>query len=517
MAARDVQRLSVQAGSGSGSKLSLLATFGLLAGPLVSMLDSSIVNVAVPVLARDMHSDLAVVQWAVSGYLLAMGAALSASAYLAKRLGTKAAYIASLAAFTVSSVLCSMAPSIEVLIGARILQGATGAALLPISMSMLMGGRAERARGQIPPIVGVMLMAAPALGPTAGGALIGAFGWPSIFMINVPLGVIGILGVMRLGPELASPADRHARFDPLGMVMLGAGLAIGLFGLANAQQHGWFSTGVWPFWAGGVALLGLYVVWANRIEHPAVDLGLVRGAQSAIGLALVVLATMILGAVLFLMPVYMQAIQGFSALHAGIVLLPQDVVMAAGFVLSSKLSQQGRARASAIGGAVLLTATTALLLTLTLTTPSWLVAVMLAGRGLALALIIQPLLDALMSRVPQSKLADANTMFNVVQRVAGSFAIALLATLLEQRERFHIDAVLRGLNPRPDVSAPAGMAEVARRLVQMAMMDGLLDVVGVLVGLSALAVLLALLFRPSPAANHLAAVPGADAPHDLVA
>jgi MFS family permease len=140
MAVRDVQTVSVQAGGGSSSKLSLLATFGLLAGPLVSMLDSSIVNVAVPVLARDMHSDLAVVQWAVSAYLLAMGAALSASAYLAKRLGTKAAYIASLAAFTVSSVLCSMAPSIEVLIGARILQGATGAALLPISMSMLMGG-----------------------------------------------------------------------------------------------------------------------------------------------------------------------------------------------------------------------------------------------------------------------------------------------------------------------------------------------------------------------------------------
>jgi len=517
MAVRDVQTVSVPGGGGSSSKLPLLATFGLLAGPLVSMLDSSIVNVAVPVLARDMHSDLAVVQWAVSAYLLAMGAALSASAYLAKRLGTKAAYIASLAAFTVSSVLCSMAPSIEVLIGARILQGATGAALLPISMSMLVGGRSEQARGQIPPIVGVMLMAAPALGPTAGGALIGAFGWPSIFMINVPFGVIGILGVMRLGPELASPADRHARFDPLGMVMLGAGLAIGLFGLANAQQHGWFSTAVWPFWAGGVALLSLYVVWANRVEHPAVDLGLVRGAQSAIGLALVVLATVILGAVLFLMPVYMQAIQGFSALHAGIVLLPQDIVMAAGFVLSSKLSQQGRARASAIGGAVLLTATTALLLTLTLTTPSWLVAVMLAGRGLALALIIQPLLDALMSRVPQSKLADANTMFNVVQRVAGSFAIALLATLLEQRERFHIDAVLRGLNPQPDVSAPAGMGEVARQLVQVGMMDGLLDVIGLLVGLSALAVLLALLFRPAPAANQVAAAPGTDTPRELVA
>lgn len=514
MAVRKVQAARVPGGGEANSKLSLLATFGLLAGPLVSMLDSSIVNVAVPVLARDLHSDLAQVHWAVSAYLLAMGAALSASAFLAKRLGSKTAYIASLAAFTLASVMCSVAPTIEVLIGARIVQGATGAALLPISMSMLIGGRSDETRGQIPPIVGVMLLAAPALGPTAGGVLIGAFGWPSIFLVNVPFGVLGILGVMRLGPEIASPGDRRARLDPIGMITLGAGLAIGLFGIANAQEVGWFSAGVWPLWAGGAGLGGLYVVWASRVKHPAVDLGLARGVQSAIGLALIVLATVVLGAVLFLMPVYIQAIQGFSALHAGLVLLPQDIVMAVGFVLSSRLSQQGRARASAVGGAVLLTATTALLLTLSVTTPSWLVAVMLAGRGLSLALIIQPVLDALMSRIPQSKLADANTLFNVVQRVAGSFAIALLATLLVQREGFHISATLRALS------------RVTHDSVQVAMMRGLLDVIGILVALSAATVLLALLFRPAATTKHIAAVnhtdvvpelPGAPQPPELVA
>jgi hypothetical protein len=188
--------------------------------------------------------------------------------------------------------------------------------------------------------------------------------------------------------------------------------------------------------------------------------------------------------------------------------------MAAGFVLSSKLSQRGRARASAVGGAVLLTATTALLLTLSVTTPSWLVAVMLAGRGLALALIIQPLLDALMSRIPQTKLADANTLFDVVQRVAGSFAIALLATFLEQRERLYVNAALRGLS------------EDAHQSVQLAMMRGLEDVIGILVLLSAAAVLLALLFRPAATAVEIAAthyidvapgLPTAPQPPDLVA
>lgn len=353
------------------TRLTLLATFGLLAGPLVSMLDTSIVNVAVPVLARDLHAELAVVQWAVSAYLLALGAALSGSAYMAKRLGTKTAYVASLAAFTAASVLCSMAPTIEFLVVARVVQGAAGAALLPISMSMLMGGQSEETRGQIPPVAGVALLAAPALGPTVGGVLIGAFGWQSIFLVNVPFGILGIVGVLRISPRIAAPADRNARFDPLGMLMLGAGLGLGLYGLATVQEHGWFAVSAWPFWTAGLALLAAYLVWATRIEHPAVDLGLVRGLRSAVGLSLIIVATVVLGAVLFLIPIYMQQIQGYSALHAGLVLLPQDLVMAAGLVLSNRLSQRGLARPSAVAGAVLLTGTTALLLTTSLTSPAW--------------------------------------------------------------------------------------------------------------------------------------------------
>jgi EmrB/QacA subfamily drug resistance transporter len=488
-----------------GTSLPLLTTFGLLAGPLVSMLDSSIVNVAVPVLARDLHAGLGMVQWAVSAYLLALGAALSASAYLAKRLGTKTAYIASLAAFTAASVLCALAPSIDVLIAARVLQGAVGAALLPVSMSMLMGGQSEQTRGQIPPLVGVMLLAAPALGPTVGGALIGAFGWPSIFMVNVPFGVLGILGVMRLSPAIASPADRKARFDPLGVLMLGGGLGLGLYGLASAQEDGWVASGAWPFWAAGLALLAAYVVWASRVEHPAVDLGLVRGLQSTIGLSVIVLGVVVLGAVLFMVPVYVQAIQGFSAFHAGLVLLPQDVVMAGGLVLGDRLSKRGLARASAIGGAGLLIATTAILLTLSVTTPSWMVATMLAGRGLALALIIQPILDALMRGIPMAKLADANTLFNVIQRVAGSFAIALLATLLEQRERFHLSQALHGVTlPAFDSASGtgpslAGLPEGLQHTVQAALMAGWLDLVVVLVVVSAATFVTALLFQPQRA------------------
>lgn len=457
------------------ARITLLATFGLLVGPLLSMIDTSIVNVAIPAIVRDLHSDLGRVQWAASAYLLALGAALSASAYLAKRLGTKAAYIASLIGFTAASILCSLAPSIDFLIGARVLQGAAGAALLPIAMSMLMGGQSEKTRGQIPPVAGVVLLAAPALGPTIGGALIGAFGWPSIFVVNVPFGLLGIVGVLRIPSEIASPADRKARFDPIGMIMLGAGLAFGLYGLTDAQMHGWFAISSWPFWTGGLAALGLYWLWAARVEHPATDLGLIRDLRSITGMAVIVVATAVLGAILFLIPIYIQAIQGFSALHAGLVLLPQDIVMAVGFVLGNRLTQRGLGRHSAVSGAILLTVTTALLLTTTVGSPDWAVALILAGRGLAVALIVQPVLDALMVGIPTSKLADANTLFNVIQRVSSSFAIAVLATFLEQRTQFHF-------------AQSAGPAH--------ALMASWHEVILVLLAFSVGAIALALLFRP---------------------
>src|SRR5262249_6392244 len=165
----------------------------------------------------------------------------------------------------------------------------------------------------------------------------------------------------------------------------------------------------------------------------------------------------VLGAVLFMIPVYVQAIQGFGALHAGLVLLPQDLVMAGGLVLGNRLSQRGHARASAVSGAALLTVTTALLLTLNVSSQAWIVALILGGRGLALALIVQPVLDALMVEVPLAKLADANTLFNVVQRVAGSFAIALLATLLERRERFHIARAFAGVQLAPAEASKPGV------------------------------------------------------------
>ena len=207
--------------------------YALLAGPLLSMLDSSVVNVAVEPIARELHAGLTTVQWTVSGYLLALGAGLAATAYLARRFGTLPVYRVSVVAFTAASALCALAPDAAVLVAARVAQGLVAAPLVPLAMSMLLGRRGN-ARS-ISPLAGIMLFLGPALGPTVGGVLIGAGGWRAIFLINVPFGALAALAVRSVPAALAPGRTPGTRFDLPGLVLLAAGLTGLLLGATRAR------------------------------------------------------------------------------------------------------------------------------------------------------------------------------------------------------------------------------------------------------------------------------------------
>lgn len=462
--------------------LPLLAQVGLLAGPFLSMVDSNIVNVALPDIARELSGTLATAQWVVSGYLLALAAVLGVSAFLARRFGTRRVYLASLLGFTVASALCALAPSIGFLIAARVLQGALGAPLVPLAMSMLLGkGGAAR---DIPAAGGILLFLAPAIGPTLGGVLVGTFGWSAIFLVNVPLGLLGFFAVRR-AVEGHDTGDRAARPDWVGLLLLAGGLALATYGASEGTLRGWLTEGVWPLWTTGGCLLGLYVLWASRREHPAVDLKLLRHPQSALAVGLCVLVAVVLFSVIFLLPVFMQNVQGLSAFEAGLVLLPQGIVTGVGTVLGERLARRYSVRRIAVSGMAILAFGTAALLSVGYDTPGWLIAAILASRGLALGLTIQPLLMATIGGLDPGETADGNTLFSISQRLGGSVGIAFLATFLQVRERFHIDEVLRETGIPATGSRGAetlsGLPEGVRQRLAEAATSGFHDTIWVLV------------------------------------
>jgi EmrB/QacA subfamily drug resistance transporter len=449
------------------TRLPPLVLLALLAGPLLSMVDGNVVNVAVPDIVRELHTTLTSVQWVVSGYLLALAATLPATSWLAKRFGTTRVYAVSLAAFTITSLACSLAVNVPELIAFRVVQGMAAAPLVPLAMNLIFGSGTDRDR--FPVSAGLVLFLGPALGPTVGGLLVTAWRWPLIFLVNVPIGVVALAALPRLRRHgITSTADRTARFDPLGLALLSAGLTLALYGTSQGPAHGWLSVRSLPYWLAGLVLVAGYTGWALRRPHPAVDLRLLRRGQSALAVWLCVLTSVALFSVLFLLPILVQDLQRHGALASGLVLLPQGIVMG----LSTRL---GGSRVGILLGLAAIVATTALLLLVTVDTPPWITALILAGRGLGLGLVIQPLLTGLVEGLPPAELADANTLFNVGQRLGGSVGVSLLATY------FSLRAAARG-------SALAAFH----------------DTIAIAVGVAVVALLFALLLRrPRPATSPI--------------
>ena len=498
--------MTIAVSSPSRSSMTAMTQAGLLAGPFLSMLDSNIVTVALPDIARELHSSLETAQWIVSGYLLALAAMLAASAYLAKRFGTSRVYLASLLGFTLASALCALAPSMGILIAARALQGALGAPLVPLAMGMLLGqGGAAR---QMPAAAGIVLFLAPAIGPTIGGFLLHVGGWPLIFLINVPFGLLGALGIWRLVQGTPASHQPGTRFDVVGLLLLSGGLVLAIYGATQGAQFGWSTLSSWPYLAGGLGLLALYVIWAFRHAHPAVDLKVMWHPQPALAVGLSALVAIVLFVMLFLIPVFLESVQGVSPLVAGLTLLPQGLVTGVGTVLGNRLAARRGTRVSAILGMAILTVSTVALLAVQIDTPAWITALILSGRGLALGLVIQPLLTTMMGNLPPEQVPDGNTLFNVAQRLGGSIGIPLLATFFAVREQARLQEALQALGISSSVIEPGGGTNALAHLpvsvqahLAQAAVTGFHDTIWLLVLLSGLGLLLAFLLRDRPASS----------------
>ncbi|HUL24270.1 MAG TPA: MFS transporter [Streptosporangiaceae bacterium] len=431
------------------TRLSTATRLAFLGGPMLSMIDSSVVNIAVPDIVTSLHTSLGTAAWTVSGYLLGLATGLAATPWLARRFGTLPAYQAALAGFIAASACCALAPNVTVLIAMRVLQGLAGAPMVPLAMGLLLGKGTGGVR-TMPVSAGLLLFAAPALGPAIGGLLISGFGWRSVFLINLPVGIAAWAGVRPARRALAASGDRGARLDLAGLLLLAAGLALATYGASEGPGRGWLSAAAAPAWTGGLALIAGYLLWARRgakSDRPsAVSLSLLTSPLRSVTLALACVASVVLFAVLFLVPVFLTDVQHRPAAVTGLVLLPQGIVMGLASWLGNAVVERGRARPAVIAcsvsaGLALLAASTAGLALLTAQTPAWLTAVLLCGRGVALGLTVQPLVLGLLGDLDDARLPDANTLFNIAERLSGSFGIALLATFYTARAEITGSAV----------------------------------------------------------------------------
>jgi DHA2 family multidrug resistance protein len=488
-----------QAQQGADDNYKWLVLITVVFGAFASILDATIVNTALPTIQRDFKADLHLASYVATAYILAAGVAVPASAFLANRFGIKRIYLLSLTSFTIFSAICGIAPNIDVLILARVLQGAGGAALFPLSFAMLFSVFPDNERGKANGIFGIPVLAAPALGPTLGGYISEYIDWRWVFYVNVPVGVIGVLMGIRLLREV--PPRPETRFDVVGFLLAASGLGLLLFGLSNLAYDGWSSvrTVSGPIIV-SLVLIAAFVPWELTRQQPLLNLRLYLRWNYTIGTLIIVIATIGLFGPGFLLPQYLQVLRGETPFQAGLLLLGQGVGAVIGTIISGQIYNRVGPRLLMTTGAVVLTVTSFMLAQWTTATADLgLLPWILLLRGLGLPLTLQSTNAVALQGIRGQILPQATTLNVVVRNVTGSLAIGVLTTYLQQRTTAHIAALGKGIGYH--ISATQGAQQLAHlpKPVLEAFAAAYHDTYVVTAVIAIPTILLALLVRPGKA------------------
>jgi EmrB/QacA subfamily drug resistance transporter len=403
----------------------------VIVGSIMSILDTTIVNVALATLARDLHSTIAQIQWVVTGYMLSLAAVIPVTGWAARRFGAKRVYMVSLVLFTAGSALCGLAGSTTELIVFRVLQGVGGGMILPIGQMMMADAAGPQRMGRVMSIVAVPAMLAPILGPTIGGLVVDNASWRWIFYINVPIGALAVLAALRVLPTVE--AGKADRLDLRGLLLMATGLPLLTYGLAEIGVTGGAgSVKVIAPCLAGIALVAVFVRHALRETHPLLDLRLYRRRTFASAS----FAMFCLGAALFgsmiLLPLYWQGIRHESVVDTGLLTAPLGLGMALVMPLAGKLTDRwGGGPLALFGVTVTAVATIPFALIGAHTSIVWLSATMLL-RGAGIGFAFMPAMAAAFASLERSELPHATPQMNVLQRVGGSIGTAVLAVVLQR-------------------------------------------------------------------------------------
>jgi EmrB/QacA subfamily drug resistance transporter len=416
------------ASEGLDRRLLMIASVVVL-GAIMSILDTTVVNVAINTLSRDFNTDLATIQWIVTGYTLALATVIPITGWAADRFGTKRLYMLSIGLFLAGSALSGAAWSAESLIAFRVLQGLGGGMLMPAGMTILTRAAGPQRVGRVMAIIGVPMMLGPILGPILGGWLVDDFSWRWIFFINLPIGAAAFIASLRILPkDSPQPAER---FDMLGLALLSPGLALMIYGLAESASSGGFgSAGVWaPALIGFVLFLG-FIFHALRTPHALIDLRLFKNRTFAVASGTLVLMIISVFGAMLLLPLYLQAVRGESAFDSGLLLAPQGIGAMIAMPIAGTLTDKTGVGKIVIPGLVLLIASTVGLTQLTGDTSYWTLSAILFAMGIGMGFSMMPLMSGAMQTLRHAQVARASTSLNIIQQVGASIGTAVMSVIL---------------------------------------------------------------------------------------
>jgi len=400
-------------------------------GSIMSILDTTIVNVALETLSRDLHTSIDGIQWVATGYLLSLAAVIPVTGWAARRFGAKPIYITSLILFTAGSALCGFATSATELIAFRVLQGIGGGMILPVGQLMMAEAAGPKRMGRVMSVVAVPAMLAPIFGPMLGGLILENMAWQWIFYVNVPIGMIAVVLGSRILPSV--PRRPVERLDYRGLAMLAAGLPLITYGLAEIGITNSFTAFkvLFPILF-GAALVATFAVYSLRVRHPLLNLRLYkRGTFASGSIAMFCVAAALFGGMI-LLPLYWQTIRHESVFVTGLLTAPQGLGAAIVLPLSGKLTDRLGGGPLTLFGVLLTSLATIPFALIGPHTSIALLCSVMVVRGFGIGFAFMPAMAAAFAALERHELADATPQLNILQRIGGSIGIAVLTVVLQR-------------------------------------------------------------------------------------
>jgi DHA2 family multidrug resistance protein len=429
-----------------------LVLASVMISTFMAVLDATIVNVALSKLMSSFGVSVDKVEWVLTAYLLVFGVMLPTSGWLADHLGHKRIFIAGLLIFTGSSFLCSLAWNLNALIFFRILQGAGAGILMPVGMAIITREFPPEMRGMALGFWSMAASASVSLGPAIGGYLIEHFSWHAIFDVNVPVGIIGMVAGLFVLREHRS--DDVRTFDIVGFVSLAAFLTSLLLALSNGNSAwntgGWHSTYIRTCFAISAVALVVFLITEFSVRHPLIELALFKNFNFATSNILMFLFGFGMFGSTFLLPIYLQNSLGYTALQAGLVFLPVGLLQMISAPIAGNFADRSSPKIPAILGITLMAFTFYQFSFLSFLSERREIMLPLYLRGIAMGIMLPPLMTLAISEIPNRKMAQASGLINVIRQLGGSFGVAVFGTVLTRRTIYHMATYGEQIDPYSD-------------------------------------------------------------------
>ncbi|MEI2467352.1 DHA2 family efflux MFS transporter permease subunit [Niallia taxi] len=443
----------------------------LFIGAFVAILNETLLNVALPAIMEEFDVNATAVQWLSTGYMLINGILIPASAYFIQRFSDKRLFITAMLLFTLGTLLASLAPAFSVLLGARMVQAAGSAIMMPLLMNVMLTAFPVEKRGAAMGMFGLVMITAPAIGPTLSGWLIEHYSWRMLFDIVLPIAVITLIfAVIKLKDVTA---QRKIKLDFISLVLSSIGFGGLLYGFSSAGEKGWDSPYVYGTIIIGAIALITFVLRQFRTDEPMLEFRVYKYPMFALSSIISIVISVAMFSSMILLPIYVQTIRGISPLDSGLLMLPGAIVMGIMSPITGKLFDKYGARVLAVIGLSITVVTSYFFSKIGLDTAYSTLVLLYTFRMFGMSMVMMPVMTNGLNQLPAINNPHGTAINNTLQQVSGAIGSALLITVMQNRTKAEAEDLAAKAMANMDASTAQNTAEFKQQIMNTAMLHGI--------------------------------------------